>query len=436
MATTSYITPIMNRTYADVIYAKQHQNDLINKNIGAWNYTDLNRICNNLKYAAEYMYDQGFLNQPYSIQVKTNWVETDIITYEQLNSMVINNMNNLKTYSRTDLEWYPISSITNMDYMTANWIEKNINALATQLPIPPDTYTLTVNNGTGSGEYEANTVVTIQADAPSEPGLIFSYWSGNHLENIGSATSSVTTYRMPYQDITLSANYTSAVPHTITITTNSGTTTASLSMGQIQYLEADPAPQGKVFHHWDVEPESYAENLYEPAATTHFTMPNGDVSLTAVYITKGQKQLVVQNGTGSGWYEYDELVSVTSSKPSNGTFTTWTGDTQYLISDPTSEYNLVRIPDVSTITIRANWTTPPVPLVENVSLTVVNGTIASTGETTGTFTEGDRVTIIANTPTEGNIFNNWTHTGGRFNPKYIFIYNSYNYRPNCCNSYC
>ena len=359
------------------------------------------------------MYDQGFLNQPYSMQVKTNWTETDIITYEQLNSMVINNMNNLKTYSRTDLEWYPIASITNMDYITANWIEKNIDALATQEPIPPDTYTLTVNNGTGSGEYEANTVVTIQADIPSEPGLIFDYWSGNHLENIGNATSSVTTYRMPYQDITLTANYTSAMSHTLIVTTNSGVTTSSLPMGHICNLAADPAPQGKVFHHWEVEPSNYEENLYEPAATTHFTMPNEDVSLTAIYITKGKKQLVVQNGTGSGWYDYDELVAIASSKPSNGTFTSWNGDTQYLLTSPSDEYNTVKIPDVSTITVRANWTIPPTPLVENVLLTVSDGIIASTGETSGTFTQGDRVTIVANIAPEGQTFSNWVLTGGR-----------------------
>ena len=108
------------------------------KNIGAWNYTDANRVCNNLKYAAEYMYDQGFLSEPYSMSIKTNWTESDIITYEQLNSMIVQNMNNLKTYSRPDLEWHYVASIANMNYAVANWIEQNIHQLATQLPIPPE----------------------------------------------------------------------------------------------------------------------------------------------------------------------------------------------------------------------------------------------------------------------------------------------------------
>lgn len=408
MATVSYITPITDRTHADVEYARQHQNDLINKNKGAWNYTDCNRVCNNLKYAAEYMYEQGFLTQPYSMQIKLDWKETDIITYEMLNSMIVNNMNNLKTYSRPDLKWYPIASIANMDYSLANLLEKNIDALATQVPMPPEKYTLTVNNGTGSGEYEANTIVTIQANPPAE-GMMFSNWSGGHLENIGNGMASTTTYKMPYQDITLQANYTNAVPHTLTVITYTSTKTYNLSMGAIQAIEADPAPQGKVFHHWEVNPSIYDDRLYEPAATTHFTMPNESVTLTAVYITKGEKRLRVINGNGSGYYEYDTYAAVSSSKPSGAIFTNWTGDTQYLSGPTTQEYNSVKIPDVNVITITAHWIVPP---ATNILLTVVNGVISSTGETEGTFTQGDKVTIIANTPPEGQVFSGWSKTGG------------------------
>lgn len=411
MPTVSYITPITNRTNADVEYAKTHQNDLTNKNIGAWNYTDANRVCNNLKYAAEYMYEQGFLSQPYSMQIKLDWKETDIITLETLNSMIVDNMNNLKTYSRSDLTWYPISSIANMDYTTANSLEKNIDALATQVPMPPDTYKLTVENGSGSGDYEANTVVNISANPPNV-GEVFDHWSGDHLENIGSATASITTYTMPHQDITLTANYTGNIPHTLTIVTYTKTETARLSMGSVRYIEADPAPQGKVFHHWDVEPAQYDDNLYEPAASTNFTMPNEDVILTAVYITKGEKHLIVNNGKGSGWYDYNTYASISSNKPTDATFTNWTGDTQYLTMDATQEYNSVKIPDVNVITITAHWSNPPRPPATNIKLTVVNGIINSTGETEGTFTEGDRVNITANAIPEGQVFSGWSQNGG------------------------
>lgn len=407
MATVNYITPIMNRTQMDVEYARQHQSDLTNKNIGAWNYTDMNRICNNLKYAAEYMYEQGFLSKPYEMQVKLDWKETDIITYETLNSMVVNNMNNLKSYSRPDLTWYPIASAANIDYTLANWLERNINSLATQVPIPPGKYKLTVNNGTGSGEYEANTMVAIEA-YPAKDGMIFDKWSGNHLENITDATASKTTYKMPYQDIILQANYTNAVPHKLKIITYTNTITYNLTMGEIQTIEADPAPQGKVFHHWEVEPDSYNDKLYEPAATTRFTMPNEAVTLTAVYITKGKKYLHVINGSGTGYYEYDSYAAISSNKPTGAVFTNWTGDTQYLTRPTTQEYNSIKIPDVNTITISAHWTIPP---ATNIKLKIVNGVISKTDEVEGIFTEGDRITIIADSAPDGKVFDRWVLAG-------------------------
>ena len=426
MGIHSYMTPIMDRTEEDVNYARTHQNDLNNKNKGAWNYTDLNRIGNNLLYAAEWMYEQGFLDHEYSMQIKTTWVESDIITYEQLNSMIINNMNALYRYARPDLQWYYLPSVANIDYTIANWIEFNIHQLATQEPVPPDKYKLTVNRGTGSGEYEARTEIVITADAPSQ-GEIFAYWSGDHLENIisGSGESATITYRMPLEDVTLTANYTSAIPHQLTIITNSSTTTRDLLMGERLPIEADPAPYGKVFHHWEVEPSKYDQNLDEPAATTVFTMPNEAVSLTAVYITKGNKTLNVYNGTGSGSYEYATTVAIHSNKPANATFTSWTGDVQYLTGPVTQEYNSVKIPDISNIKIYAHWTVPPTPLVTNVLLTVVNGVIESTGQTTGTFTEGNYVTISANTPEEGKTFSHWTRDEGDSRPSYS---SEYNYR--------
>ncbi len=350
------------------------------------------------------MYEQGFFTEPYTMSIKTTWTETDIITYDDLNSMIVDNINLLKSYSRSDLTWYPISSIVNMDYRLANWIELDIDALATQEPLPEDTYTLTVNNGTGSGVYEAGTVVTIYANTP-DTGLAFDYWSGDHLENIESATASITTYTMPYEDVTLTANYTGTDVHTLTVVTNSGTTTTSLLMGRTASIEADPAPYGTVFNNWNVSPSDYEENLYEPAATTTFTMPNEDVTLTAVYVTVGQKHLVINYGTGSGYYDYGTTVSIAPTVPDGYEFTTWSGNTQYQNSSATQAYNTVTIPDVTTITLTANFQRLP---ATDLTVTVVNGVITDTGETTGVYDEGDTVSVTADDPEDGYGFSSWS----------------------------
>lgn len=427
MATTRYITPIFDRTSADVDYARANQADLTNKHKGAWNYVDANRVCNNLKYAAEHMYREGFLSKPYVMSVKTDWKETDIITYEEINTMIVNNMNNLRTYSRPDLQWFPIALIANMDFNVANWLERNIDELAHQVPMPPEKFTLTVEYGSGSGEYEANTVVEIVADPPPEEGLIFDHWSGDHLENIEHATAARTTYKMPYMDINLKANYSNAVPHTLTVKTYTNTITEQLMMGGVLKIEADPAPLGKVFYEWKVSPAEYEDQLYEPAASTHFTMPNADVTLTAVYITVGDKYLNVVNGTGSGWYSYDTNVQISPIVPNGSTFTSWSGDTQYLTGDVSKAYNVVKIPDVSRITVRANYHTPSsgggsnpgggsgggstyIP-VTDLTLTVADGYIADTGGTTGIYNEFDRVVIVADPAPTGYVFKRWIQSG-------------------------
>lgn len=285
MATVNYITPIMDRTLDDVAEARSHQNDLVNKYKGAWNYVDCNRVCNNLLYAAQHMYEVEFFDEPLVFNIKTDWTEEDIITRDQLNNMIVGPLNELYSYSRPDLDWRPISSIANMNYVVANDLEYDIDLLAHQIPMPPEEYTLTVKNGTGSGIYVARTVVNIKASQPPE-GQMFSHWVGDHLENIGNPTAASTTYEMPHQDVELTAVYTSATPHTITVVTHSGTFTGTATMGSEIDIEADPAPTDKVFYKWIVEPAQYEDNLYEPAATTTFTMPNEAVTLTAFYITR------------------------------------------------------------------------------------------------------------------------------------------------------
>lgn len=439
----------MDRTPEDVEYARANQADLKHKHKGAWNYTDANRVCNNLKYAAEHMYDEGMLLEPYVMQIKTDWKESDIITYEEINTMIVNNMNNLKTFSRPDLKWYDIALITNLDYNLANWLERNIDEMAWQEPMPEVPHVLIVEGGSGDGEYLANTIVEIEADEAPE-GMVFDYWSGDHLESVEQVKAFRTNFRMPHEDCTLIANYSDKVPHTFTVITHTFRETVELPMGAIYVLKADPAPLGKVFHHWEVTPLECEQYLYEPAASTHFTMPNEPVTIKAVYITKGAKQLIVVNGTGSGWYEYGAYVSVGSNRPLGTRFTSWSGDTQYLVSEPTVEHNTVKIPDVSVITIQANWGTAPTPPTSpdlpegggtitppdtpgggddddddpgggstgpsepkpQYDLTLIDGTIRSSGLTTGSYRAGSKVYILADAAPSGKKFDEWVTLSG------------------------
>lgn len=67
------------------------------------------------------------------------------------------------------------------------------------------TYTLTVNGGTGDGEYEAGTVMTITADA-APTGQVFNVWAGN-TNIIADRYNSQTTIIMPDTNVVISATY-------------------------------------------------------------------------------------------------------------------------------------------------------------------------------------------------------------------------------------
>ncbi|MHC4739674.1 MAG: InlB B-repeat-containing protein [Planctomycetota bacterium] len=79
----------------------------------------------------------------------------------------------------------------------------NVTITATYIPIP--TYLLTVNNGSGGGNYEEGQVVPIAADAAA-PGEEFSHWAGD-TAGIGDIYQASTTITMPAQAVTITAMY-------------------------------------------------------------------------------------------------------------------------------------------------------------------------------------------------------------------------------------
>ena len=83
-----------------------------------------------------------------------------------------------------------------------------VTATAVYEAIPQTTYTLTVVNGTGGGDYEAGANVPIEASAPPS-GKIFDRWTATN-GNFTDSNSSTTTFIMPAGATTVTANYKNA----------------------------------------------------------------------------------------------------------------------------------------------------------------------------------------------------------------------------------
>lgn len=75
------------------------------------------------------------------------------------------------------------------------------------IPAAGEKYTVTVNSGTGGGDYAAGDTVTIKANAPAS-GKQFNKWEVNSGSvTLASATNSTTTFTMPAEAVSVTATY-------------------------------------------------------------------------------------------------------------------------------------------------------------------------------------------------------------------------------------
>ena len=105
------------------------------------------------------------------------------------------------------------------------------------------TYTVTVENGSGSGTYAAGSTVIIAANTPAD-GMVFSKWTTeSNGVTLASVSMTATTFIMPSNNVTVTANYVAGTSNTAAATntnnisgggstatdTNNGNTTVDIT---------------------------------------------------------------------------------------------------------------------------------------------------------------------------------------------------------------
>lgn len=205
----------------------------------------------------------------------------------------------------------------------------------------PVTYTLTVENGSGSQSGLAmDAAVEIAADAPAT-GMVFSGWklvSGNG--NFHNSTSSTTTFYLNGSDAVVRAEYTAeAAPETYTLTVENGSGSQNgLASDAAVTITANEPAEGKIFANWTLEGGS--GNFYDStSATTTFQMNGSSAVVRANYIDKPAPKtysLTVEGGSGSASeLAGDAVVTITANAPAaDEEFTGWT-----LVSGDGNFYN-------------------------------------------------------------------------------------------------
>ena len=141
----------------------------------------------------------------------------------------------------------------------------------------PVTYTLTVNSGTGDGNYAESTVVNIVADAPGA-GQVFDVWTGD-TTNVADVNLADTNITMPAANAQVTATYADD-PNTFQLTVNSGSGGGYYDANTVVNIVANNPPVGKLFDVWTGDTTNIADT---DESNTNITMPSADSQVTATY---------------------------------------------------------------------------------------------------------------------------------------------------------
>ena len=292
----------------------------------------------------------------------------------------------------------------------------------------PAQYTLTVNDGTGSGTYTAGSEVSISAADYSDQGYTFNGWFVDTLNaTLYDISAASTAFIMPEANVTVSAQYQAAqtetqpeTPATYSVTVNNGlindeSGATSFAEGtQVTVTANDRTQEGLTFTGWMVE-SGNVELADSTSATISFTMPAGEVTISATYETTQTDapeteapklyEVVVENGTGSGTYEAGATVTVEANTEEGQEFQNWqvtSGDTS--VDNPTDTVTTFTMPEEDVV-VTAEYNAG----IE-VSVNVTNGTANGTQNLTGVSTDSEPIALKAAEAPEGQKFLKWEGT--------------------------
>lgn len=222
---------------------------------------------------------------------------------------------------------------------------------------------LTIKNGSGSGEYLAESSVTIEAE-PAGPGFGFFRWTGD-TSTIENTRSPKTNLLMPFANTSVEATYAELPKYMLTI--NQGAGSGEYLEGTEVNIEADTAEIGMAFLEWIGDTDYLNDGM---AANTYVTMPAQNIELTATYKEDTKFTLTVVDGEGSGDYYPREKVTISASlDATDNRFQQWEGDIAHVL-DHTAKNTILTMPNID-ISITAIYQGVEIPSFKNVVFPII-----------------------------------------------------------------
>ena len=190
-------------------------------------------------------------------------------------------------------------------------------------------FELNVVNGTGSGSFTQGTVVTIKADAPPA-GKVFWKWEEKtgsaYINSVLAETSELTIMQ---SNVTIEAVYKDATPITppgpakYALKVDGGIGSGEYGENSEVIIKAYAPELGKEFDKWElVSGDAVIKDVN--SVVTKVTTKAMAANIRAVYKESSipaptlKFDLIVKNGTGSGTYEENEVVSIQADAPVAG----------------------------------------------------------------------------------------------------------------------
>jgi len=281
--------------------------------------------------------------------------------------------------------------------------------LATGVLWPGKKYTVTVENGSGSGEYRPGDDVTIQAD-PAKDGYTFIGWSVSD-ENVISSRyrdRDRLIFEMPAEDFTVTAEYTET-QYTLTVENgmiedagNSGSFTEGTKID----IRAD-SKDGHTFIKWEVTEgnATFNDASFQEAVVT---IGSEDTVIQAVY-TENKYTLSIKGGTlegdkTSGSFTEGTKITVCADSKDGYTFNKWE------VTEGNATFNDVSSQDAEVTIGSEDAVIQAVYTEDKYTLSIKGGTIEG-GKTSGSFTEGTKIDIRADSK-DGYEFTGWVSEKG------------------------
>ena len=277
-----------------------------------------------------------------------------------------------------------------------------------------ETYHLTVNNGSGSGDYKELQWVNIVANSPDE-GASFTGWSQSGLRNISNSNTSSTSVQMGRSNATVTANYSNI--RQIRVITNTSDITYNVVQGKSINIASGSAPDTWEFHDWGLTSgDASIGNTLWPSTT--ITANNNDSVITCNYtpipwFTVTMVDGYIQNSNGE-WVTSATLLRNSYNnikmKPAptgqqflqwevyeNGVLQTNADDVYEPFAETTRLRNLLR-----NITIKATYYTPDPEVKYTLTIHRKDGTHEQSEHPVG-----DQFQVNASYPDEGMKFLMW-----------------------------